>query len=214
MICIVRIQSQEKTGVLCNEILQNKATLQNVLGNKGKMLYLSKRAKYNEASLFLHIADTNVLGDFIAQHLAKLNGVDGIWLINMLKPVFFPFPKDARRQKRYTVAIKAYSPRLSEVYSALANLANSEIVTITYLAYTCHLFSDCIQLSLQASNETDIPKYVNEVINNIPGVLKTTICEIEKTHPFISYEEWQKYIAQNAILVDWNEQNMVAQFQA
>jgi hypothetical protein len=214
MISIIRIQSQGKADILWDEILKNKNALQSVLDNRGKMLYLSKRAKYNEVSLFLHIADANILGDFIAQHLAKLNGVDSLWLINMLKPVFFPFPKDARRQKRYTVTVKAYPPRLSEIYSALANLAHSETVAITYLAYTCHLFGDCIQLSLQAADETDIPKYVSQVIDNIPGVLKTTACAIEKTHPFTSYEEWQKYISQNAILVDWNEQNMVAQFQA
>ena len=213
MICIVRIQAQEKPELLWDEILLNKSNLQEVLGAKGRLLYLSKRRNYHEVSLFVHVADTNVLGDFIAGHLAKLDGVTGIWLINMLKPIFYPLPEGAGQMKRYTVTLKAYSPKLSEIYGALVNLAPSGDVSIGYLAYTCHLFGDCIQVSLQAQDGARIQKYVDEVISKVPGVLRTTLCEIEKTHPFVSYEEWQRYISKNAVLVDWDEQHMMAQFQ-
>ena len=213
MIVIVRIQAQEKPELLWNDVLLNKDRLQEALGAKGKILYLSKRRNYNEVSLFVHISDANILGDFIAGHLAKLEGVTGIGLINMLKPVFHPLPKDAGAMKRYTVTIKAFSPKLSEIYSALTNLPPVDEVSIGYLAYTCHLFGDCIQVSLQAPDGVWIQKYVDTVISKVPGVLRTTLCEIEKTHPFVSYEEWQRYISKNAMLVDWDEQHMVAQFQ-
>ena len=212
MICIVRIQAQEKPELLWDEILLNKSNLQEVLGAKGRLLYLSKRRNYHEVNLFVHVADTNVLGDFIAGHLAKLDGVTGIWLINMLKPIFYPLPEGAGQMKRYTVTLKAYSPKLSEIYSALTNLPPVDEVSIGYLAYTCHLFGDCIQVSLQASDGTRIQKYVDSVISKIPGVLRTTLCEIEKTHPFVFYEEWQKYISRNAVLVDWDDRHMVSQF--
>jgi len=212
MICIIRIQAQEKPELLWNDILLNKSSLQDVLGAKGRLLYLSKRRNYHEVSLFVHVADNNILGDFIAGHLAKLEGVTGIWLINMLKPVFHPLPEGAGQMKRYTVTIKAYSPKLSEIYNALADLPSSDEVSMGYLAYTCHLFGDCIQLSLQAPDETGVQKYVNEVISKVPGVLRTTLCEIEKTHPFVSYEEWQKYISKNVVLVNWDDRHMVSQF--
>ncbi|MFH1231463.1 MAG: hypothetical protein V1709_08215 [Planctomycetota bacterium] len=212
MICIVRIQAQEKPELLWNNMLDNKDRLQDVLGNKGKILYLSKRRKYNEISLFVHIADSNILGDFIAEHLSKLEMVTGIWLINMLKPIFYPLPENALQMKRYTVTLKAYSSKLNEIYNALTILKPSEDVKMSYLAYTCHLFGDCIQVSLQAIEGVDIQKYVNEAINRIPGVLRSTIYEIEKTYPFISYEEWQRYTSQNTVLMEWDEKNMVEQF--
>ncbi|MBI5779021.1 MAG: hypothetical protein HZA49_06155 [Planctomycetes bacterium] len=212
MICIIRIQAQEKPELLWNDVLSKKDKLQEVLNGKGKILYLSKRRNYNEVSLFVHVADANILGCFIANHLAKLEGVTGIWLINMLKPVFHPLPNDAGKMKRYTVTIKAYSPKLGEIYSALANLAPSDDVSVGYLAYTCHLFGDCIQISLQAPDSVRIQKCIDEVISKIPGVLRTTLCEIERTHPFVAYEEWQKYISRNAVLVDWDDRHMVAQF--
>ena len=65
---------------------------------------------------------------------------------------------------------------------------------------------------MQAPDGTRIQKYVDEVISKIPGVLRTTICEIERTHHFVSYEEWQKYISANAVLVDWDDKHMMAQF--
>ena len=244
MICIIRIQAQEKPELLWNDVLLNKNRLQETLGTKGKILYLSKRRNYHEVSLFVHVADANILGCFIAQHLAKLEGVTGIWLINMLKPVFYPLPKGAAQMKRYTVTLKAYSPKLSEIYNALAKLPPACAVPLTadarrqaggtadrpsdaesqrspdyfgevsigYLAYTCHLFGDCIQVSLQAPDGTRIQKYGDEIISKIPGVLRTTLCEIEKTHPFVSYGEWQKYISTNAVLVDWDDRHMMAQF--
>ncbi|MBI4712828.1 MAG: hypothetical protein HY762_05975 [Planctomycetes bacterium] len=232
MICIVRIQSQGQADAVWQEIVRQKDELQEALDNQGRLLYLSKRCKHNEASLFMHIADTNILGDFIARHLAKIRGVDAIWLINMLKPRFFPLPADARRRseaesrrtsgmKRYTVTIKAYSPRLDEIYEQIANLppapacatADRPGITLGYLAYTFHLFGDSIQISLSGPDEASIKKYAQEVINNIPGVLGTTICEIEKTHPFISYQEWREYTGRLSTLMDWDEQHMVAQFE-
>jgi hypothetical protein len=214
MICIIRIQAQEKPELLWNDILLNRSNLQGALGAKGRLLYLSKRRNYHEVSLFVHVADTNILGDFIAGHLVKLEGVTGIWLINMLKPVFYPLPEGAGQMKRYTVTLKVYSPKLSEIYKALATLMSSDKVSIGYLAYTCHLFGDCIQISLQASDGTRIQKYVDSVISKIPGVLRTTLCEIERTHPFVSYDDWQKYISRNAVLVDWDDRYMVSQFSA
>jgi len=213
MICIIRIQSLEKPELLWNEIIDHKDMLQQAISNKGKLLYISKRRKYNEVSLFVHVVDANILGDFVAQHLAKIPGVSGIWMINMMKPVFFPLPENASEMTRYTVTVKTYSPRLSEVYDCLLALNPPEGIILTYLAYTCHLFGDCIQFSLLAKDVSALERYIHGYVNTIPGVLRTTVCEIEKTHPFISWNEWDEYITQSSTLVEYDAQYMVNQFQ-
>jgi hypothetical protein len=214
MINIIRIQTQEQPEQLWDRILDKKDELQSALANNGKILYLSKRSKYNEASMFVHTRDTNVLGDFIAMHLAKLDGVTGIWVINMVKPIFFPLPKGAASQmKRYTVTVKSFPPRLSEIYEKISQLVFPDGIKITYLAYTFHLFGDCLQFSLLADEEKTLQKYVNDIISNIPGILRTTVCEIEKNFPFISFEDWQNYSSQNPLLAAWDQENMIAQFQ-
>lgn len=214
MICIIRIQAMEKSEQLWNEVINKKDALQKAISSKGKLLYVSKRCNYNEVSLFVHIADTNVLGDFVAEHVAKLEGVTGIWIINMLKPLFFPLTKDTDQMKRYTITAKTYSPRLSEAYAGIAGLKFPENIGMAYLSYTCHLFGDCLQFSLLVKEDGNVLNtYVNDVINKIPGILRTSVCEIEKTHPFISWDEWQGYITQNSVLVEYDAQLMINQFQ-
>lgn len=213
MIVIIRMQSQKEPDLLWNEILAKKDELQVALGNKGKLLYLSKRRNYKEASLFLHIADSNILGYFIAEHLAKIPGVDNLWFITLLKPMFYPLVPEAREMKRYTITIKAYPPRLGEVYKHLTELKSTPDIKPGYVAYTFHLFGDCLQVSLSAKEEPSVQRYVNETISSLPGILRTTVCEIEKTHPFVSYKEWQQYTVQHTVLMEWDEQCMVEQFQ-
>jgi len=69
-------------------IIENKNRLQNAFGNKGRLLYLSRRRNYNEANLSVHVADPNILGEFIAHNLAKLQEVTSLWVVNMLQPSF------------------------------------------------------------------------------------------------------------------------------
>lgn len=189
MISLIRIQTQEKPDILWNEVLNKREKLQEAIGNKGRLLYVSKRHNYNEASLFVHVEDNNMLADFISNHLSKLNDVTAIWLINMLKPVFFPFGKETDQVKRYTITLKVFPSRLSEVYKRLANLELPGGMKMVYFAYTFHLFGDAIQFSLLVEDGAILQKYVKDVINNIPGVLQSTVCEIERTHHFISHEE-------------------------
>lgn len=210
MVCIVRIQTQAEPEKLWNDIVSRQKTLQDALGNKGNLLYLSKRCKYNEASLFVQTAGTSVLTDLVVNHLAKLEGVTGLWIVNLLEPIFFPLPEGAKAMKRFSVTVKAYSPRLAEIYHTISQLSFPDRIVITYMAYTCHMYGDCLQFSLLADSEADVKKFISQSIDKLPGVLGTTICELEKNHSFISYDIWQKYAS--ASPVDWDDKEMIAQF--
>jgi len=213
MISIIRIETQENPEMLWNNILENKEILQNAFRNKGKLLYLSKRRNYKEASLSVHVAEPNILGNFIAHNLAKLKEVTSIWLINMLKPSFFPLPKDTRHMKRYIITLKIFPSRLDELYDMISNMDYPEWIKLVYVAYTFHLFTDSIQFSILSEKEdAELNKYINVNIDNIPGVLKSTVFEIEKTYPFISYKEWKDYSSQHPMPIEWDERYMIASF--
>jgi hypothetical protein len=212
MISIIVLQTQENPELLWENILANKDRLQNAFENKGKLLYLSKRLNYNEANLSVHAAEPNILGRFISHNLARIEEVTGLWVVNMLQPDFFPVPKDTRQLKRYIITLKIFPSRLDEVYTKISNRNYPDWIKPIYVAYTFHLFNDCIQFSLLSDNDTEFRKFINTAIDNIPGVLKSSVFEIEKTHPFISYEEWMEYASQHTFAVDWDEKNMIAHF--
>jgi len=212
MISIIIIQAQENPELLWKGIIENKDKLQSAFENKGKLLYLSKRINYNEANLSVHVADPNILGRFIAHNLAKIKGATSIWVVNMLQPDFFPVPKDTRHMKRYIITLKIFPSRLDEVYDKISKPDFPDWVQPIYLAYTFHLFNDCIQFSvLSGKDDAEFRKYINTAIDGIPGVLKSAVFQVEKTHPFITYEEWQEYASQHPFVVDWDERNMIDQ---
>jgi len=84
---------------------------------------------------------------------------------------------------------------------------------MAYIAYTCHLFGDCIQFSILAEGEEALAKYVTEVVDKIPGVLNSTVNLIEMTRPLVSYDEWKQYSSKHGIVPSWDEELMINQFQ-
>jgi translation elongation factor EF-1beta len=187
--------------------------LQESISGKGQLLYLSKRIKHRDVSLFIHTNDPGVLGDFISEQLSNIENITDIWVINMIKPIFFPLPKDTKNMKRFTITLKVFPKKLKDVYQHIAKAVLPDGLKIAYIAYTFHLFGDSIQFSILADSVEVLNRYIEESVNRIPGVLKTTINEIERTRPLVSYEEWKQYSSSHGIVPSWDEELMVNQFQ-
>ena len=213
MISILRAQSQEQKKELWSEVLKSKNEFQESLADRGRLLYLSQRAEHNEVSLFIHVIDPDTIADFIAEKLTKIPHITGLWIINLFKPVFHPLPKDTRDLIRYVVTMKVFPDKLKEVYDKLSSLELPDGIYKAYLAYTFHLFGDCIMLSVLAGQDSQIAKDAHGIISNMPGVLAVHIDRIEKTHPLISYEEWKAYAAEHGIVSAWRQTLMIQQFE-
>lgn len=213
MITLIRLQSQEKKNNICELIMSQINELQENIKGKGQLLYLSKRAKHEDVSLFVHTVDPTVLGDFISEHLSKIEHITGMWVINMIKPVFYPLPKDTKSLERFTITLKVFTKNLKDVYQKIASTPLPDGLKMAYIAYTFHLFGDSIQFSVLAEDEETLNKYLTEEINIIPGVLNTTVNLIQRTRPLVSYDEWKQYSLQHNIVPSWDEELMVKQFQ-
>jgi len=212
MISIIRVKSQERKERLCDYIMSQINELQESIKGKGQLLYLSKRIKHEDVSLFIHTVDTDVLGDFIAEHLNKIEHITGIWVINLFKPVFYPLPRDTRNMKRFVITINVFPKNLREVYQNIASATLPDGLKIAYIAYTFHLFGDSIQFSILAEKEERLNRFSTEVVKKIPGVLSTTINLVERTRPLVSYDEWKHYSSKHGIVPSWDEELMIKQF--
>jgi hypothetical protein len=213
MITIIRLKSQEHKERFCDYIISQKDELQKGIEGKGRLLYLSQRAKHEDVSLFIHTLNPDVLGDFIADHLSKMEHITSSWVINMIKPIFYPLPRDTKHMKRFTITLKVFPKNLKDVYQNIASPSLPDDLKMAYIAYTCHLFGDCIQFSILAEKEEALEKYLTDVVNKIPGVLNTTVNLIERTMPLVSYDEWKQYSSKHRIVQSWDEELMVNQFQ-
>ena len=213
MISIIRLQSQERKERICDDVMAHLDELQESIKEGGQLLYLTKRARHEDVSLFIHTVNPDLLGDFIAEDLNKIEHVTGIWAIHMIKPVFYPLPKDTKNMKRYAISLRVFINNLKEIYQQMANANLPEGLKMAYLAYTFHLFEDSIQLSILAENERNLNSYLNGVVEKTPEVLRTTVNLIERTRPLVTYEKWREYSAKHGIVPSWDGNSMIGQFQ-
>lgn len=212
MIAIVRMKAQESREQLWDNIVTRVPKLQALLHQEGRLLYLSRRVKHEDVSLFVHVMDSDILGSLIADELSKLDGLTGCWVINLLRPVFFPLPENTSSMSRYIGTAKVFPPRLRETYEGLIHMAPCPGIMMAYVAYTCHLYGDCIQFSTLALDESGMDRYIAENIKALPGILQTTLNYVEKTKPLISYEEWKEYSLSHSLVSAWDEEFMIHQF--
>ena len=213
MISIIRLQSQERKERICDFVMAQLDELQESIKGRGQLLYLTKRAKHEDVSLFIHTVDHDFLGDFIAENLTKIQHITGIWVIHMIKPIFYPLPKDTRNMRRYAISLKVFTNNLKEVYQNMATANLPDGLRMAYLAYTFHLFEDSIQLSILAENAEALDKYLAGTVEKMPGVLRTTMNPIVMTRPLVSYETWREYSARHGIVPSWDDKSMIGQFQ-
>jgi hypothetical protein len=213
MFYIIRLKSQKYKEGIFDYILSKKDTLQEGITAKGRLLYLSKREKHEDASLFVHVLSPEVLGDFITDNLSVLEHLTSTWIINMIKPTFFPLPKDTENMKRYSITLKVFPKNLKNIYKNIASSKLPDGLKMAYIAYTCHLYGDCLQFSVLSNDDRALKMYLTDIENKIPGVLNVTLNLIEKTKPLVSYEEWKQYSMKHKIIPSWDDESMIHQFQ-
>jgi hypothetical protein len=213
MISIIRLKSQERRERICDLVMAQLDELQESVKHKGQLLYLTKRARHEDVSLFIHTVDPNFLGDFIAESLSKIEHVTEIWAIHLIKPIFYPLPKDTKNMRRFVISLKVYIKNLKKVYENIATASLPDGLKLAYLAYTFHLFEDSLQLSILTENERTLNNYLTGSVEKTPGVLRTTVNLIERTRPLVSYETWREYSSKHGIVPSWDENLMVGQFQ-
>ena len=213
MISIIRLKSQENRGRIWDSFLDSLDGFKGKIEGNGKLLYLTQRAKHQDISLFVHVSDPNALGEFIAKELSQINDITSIWVIHLMKPLFFPLPKDTREKTRFSITAKAYPAKLQEVYKSLVQLSGQREIQMAYIAYTMHLFEESLIFSMLANAEETLEKFLKQNVDQISGILQTNAFRIAKTKPLISYEEWKKYATQHAIVPSWDVDFMINNFQ-
>lgn len=213
MISIIRMQSQEHREKIWDNILENLDHLKEGMAEKGQLLYLTQRARQQDISLFVHVVDSNSIGDFITKDLFKIKDITSIWAIHMMKPLFFPLPKETEHLTRYSITAKVFPTKLLEVYENLVKQLPQDEMEMAYIAFTFHLFTESLIFSLLAEDANILEKYVRDNIDKMPGVIGTNINCISKTKPLISYDNWKKYALQHSIVPTWDSTHMIKNFQ-
>jgi len=194
MLIIIRIHSKGPIETIWDEIIRQQEPVQKAFADRCHILYLTKRQGFsNEASLFVDVSDDSTLSDLVVHHLAKIKDIENFIIHHLLRPKFYPLPRDTKEYRRFIINLKVEAPYLADVYRKLINPSIPEGMKKVYFAFTFHHSSDCIQFSVLSKSEDVLREYVAEDIERLPGVVRTTIIPIERSKPFISYKAYQSF---------------------
>jgi hypothetical protein len=200
MLAIVRVKTENATDVLWNYIKDNHFKLEKKFDNCVEIMYMTKREKYNDTSLFIQSGSPDCIGDFIAKIIANIPKVEEIWMFNVMNMKFYYIPEILLEQwQRFSVTIRTPPKRFEKTYYELSKIIPSTDAAPVFLAYTFHMYGDSIKFSLVAKDVEVAKKFVKENVNRLPDVHTTHLIGIEKQERLTSPESWKLFVKSNLI---------------
>ncbi|UCF08009.1 MAG: hypothetical protein JSW28_10275 [Thermoplasmata archaeon] len=200
MLAIVRVKMRNGNNDLWNYIVENDNTIESEFNGEAKLMYITRRARHEDTSLFIHAKNPDVLGKFVADNIAAIEGVDKIWMVNLMGMRFFRIPEKLLDEwQRLIVTVRVYPCKYSEVYNSISRLPQTQDVAPVYLAYTFHLYGDSLMFSLVSKDLSSVQDYIQENIKNLPGVSGHTTTVIEKQQRLAPKEDWKEYVKANLL---------------
>ncbi len=159
------------------------------------LLYMTHRHLQEDTSLIVDAKDSDALADFLSKHVATINDVRGIWVINMANMRFFRLPLDHPRDfPRFTVTIDAMPKYLDKIYESISSLKPGRDIMVNYITSTFQSFNASLMISVLARSRNHMDAFVDRYIRSLEGFVDADVTYISKTIRLVSPEEWQKHI--------------------
>ena len=189
MMIIVRIFPKGELSESWNGVLNN---LEKISNEHCTPLYLSLQEEKNFMSLIYDVKDMDPFGDVLVKKIPSALQPDKTRTITLLKPAFFPVPKDRPANlERYQVAVKVRSDELENIFNRILHLDYSRDVFPTYAAYS--FGEDDILTSMLSTSRDRIKKFVRENLEPQKGVISVEAARINMSKRVAPTEMWKKY---------------------
>lgn len=189
MMLIVRVYPNNDLEESWNSVINN---LQKMSTHHCTPLYISQQEEKDFMSIMFDVKDIDAFADVLVKNIPSSADSEKTRTITLLKPVFFPAPKDRARQlERYQVAIRATSDEVHNVFNHTIHLDYSSDLFPTYAAYS--FGEDDILLSMLSVSRERIRKFVRESIESQKGVLGVDVARINMSKRVAPTEMWKKY---------------------
>jgi len=189
MMIIVRIFPKGALNEGWNKVLSN---LERISNENCTPLYLSQQEEKNFISLIYDVKDLDLFGDILVKDIPSTLQPEKTRTITLLKPAFFPVPKDRPvNLERYQVAVRVVSDELENTFNRILHLDYPTDVFPTYAAYS--FGEDDILTSMLSINRNRIKEFVREKLEPQKGVLSVDVARINMSKRVAPTDMWRKY---------------------
>ena len=164
-------------------------------------LYATQAEGMMSVGVIFDVKDLNNIAHFLTENLTKCHECHHTKTISLMKPVFFPIPKN-RPKKIYRYIIRIYThPRYyKSIYNFLVDYKYPFNLFPIYISYS--LGDEDIMMNVAADSPETVNKFVREKIRSLEGadsVLFYLVVNAKRFAPLEKLiEQQQKHLAEKA----------------
>lgn len=160
-------------------------------------LYATQAEGMMSVGVIFAVNDSDHIAHFLIENLAKCDECHHTKTISLMKPVFFPIPKNRPKTiYRYIVRIYTHPRYYKTIYDFLINYEYSSTLFPIYVSYS--LGDEDIMMNVAADSPETINTFVREKIRNLEGADSVLSYPVVKAKRFASLEklieEQQKHL--------------------
>ncbi len=189
MMMIVRIYPAGELEESWSKVLNN---LKAISSQHCTPLYLSQREEENFMTLIYDADDIDCFGDVIVKNIPALLHPAKTRSFMLMRPVFFPAPRDRPANlTRFQVAIKSSPEETEGIFNFILKLGYPKDVFPTYAAYS--FGREDILVSMLSTSRERIGQFVRENLERRKGVVSVEVGHISRSKRVAPAEMWRRY---------------------
>jgi hypothetical protein len=208
MMIIVRLFPKMDLQQIWSYVENNMVT--QATSNLVTPLYATQTEGMMSVGVIFDVKDPDNISEFLTEHLAKYDEIHHTKTVSLMKPIFFPIPKDKPETlQRYVIRIYTHARHYKDIYKYLAEYDYPFNFFPIYVAYS--LGDEDIIMNIGADSYETVNKFVREHIRNLNGADTVNFYPVVKAKRFASLQELinqqQKYLAEKAKEIPETEQD-------
>jgi len=157
-------------------------------------LFVTRSATDGVTTFIVDSKDADSLSETIFEHFSKIDTVQNINVVSLMKPMFFAIPPDLEELNRYIVSLKCKPSEYESIYSKIGELRPTANTYPTYAALTLQDNKQDILLSLLSPNMATLEGFIEEWISPIEGVTNMNISTVTADRKLATKFEWKRTV--------------------
>jgi hypothetical protein len=171
-------------------------------------LYATQAEGMMSVAIIFDVKEIDDIAHFVTESLSKCDECHHSSTISLMKPIFFPIPKNRPQNiQRYVIRIYTHAKHYKNVYDYLIDYDYPNNLFPIYISYS--LGDEDIVMNIAADSKQTAMDFVRKKIRNLEGADTVLLYPVVKAKRFASLEklieEQQKHLAKSAKKMDESE---------
>jgi len=164
-------------------------------------LYATQTEGMMDVGVIFEVKDPDNIAPFLTESVANVDEVHHTKTISLMKPVFFPIPKNKPETiQRFVIRIYTHPKYYKKIYDYLVGYSYPYNIFPIYISYS--LGDEDIIMNVAADSWETVNNFVREKIRTLDGVDSSTFYPVVRAKRFTSLkdliEHQKKYLADQA----------------